>query len=74
MSFLSPNQQCWLGDRKDIRPVKTPIPKGSMEELWATEPSLECNILVLANPSPPGKWPLKHRVVAVVMVVVVVVV
>jgi len=70
---------CWLGDRKDIWPVKNWIfvcrwwwfdwsfARLIAPAVTTTSITLSSNkvqngdILVPANPGPPGKWPLKRR-------------
>jgi len=74
--FPSVLWHCWLGDRKGIKPVKSwvlvcwwwhsdwglylqlsPPPQSSLAPLK----SRYRDILVTANPGPPGKWLLKRR-------------
>ena len=74
--FPSAIWHSWLGDRKGIRPVGGDIltfggdiyaPLQMAPVTTATSIILSSNkihnagILVLANPGPPGKWPLKRR-------------
>ena len=63
---------CWLGDRKRIRPVRTGCwfvggdarviaPFVTTISIILSSNIQNGDILVLANPGPPGKWPLKWR-------------
>ena len=49
MSFLSPNQHCWLGDRKDIRPVQHCKSTGTHTHHAAKFYPLHCSIFIIRN-------------------------
>ena len=58
-------RHCWLGDRKGILPIKTGCwfvgGDDLTEGLHVLQQNQNGDILVPANPSPPGKWPFKWR-------------
>ena len=82
--FPSVLWHCWLGDRKDIRPVKSRVLvcwwwwfDWSFARLIApvvitTSITLSSNKLqngdILVNPLPPGKWPVKTERLTIISV------
>jgi len=60
--FPSVLWRCWLGDGKGIRPVKKTgcwFVGGDYHSPLSSNVIQNGDILVPANPGPPGKWPLK---------------